>query len=59
MTQRFETKIEEALVRMKAGCKKKKRDVQKVERQIGRLLAKNGRVSNSEKRSVDSPDLAS
>lgn len=59
MTQRFETKIEEALVRMKAGCKKKNRDVQKVERQIGRLLAKNGRVSNSEKRSVDSPDLAS
>ncbi len=26
-TQRFETKIEEALVRMKAGCEKKNRDV--------------------------------
>lgn len=34
MTQRFETKIEEALVRLKAGCEKKNRDVQKVERQI-------------------------
>jgi len=43
MTQRFETKIEEALVRMKAGCEKKNRDPQKVERQIGRLLAKNSR----------------
>ena len=29
MTQRFETKIEESLVRMKAGCEKKNRDIQK------------------------------
>jgi len=45
MTQRFETKIQESLVRLKAGCEKKNRDVQKVERQIGRLLAKNSRAA--------------
>ena len=45
MTQRFETKIQEALVRLKADCEKKNRDVQKVERQIGRLLVKNSRAA--------------
>ncbi len=41
----LEVKIEVALVRMKAGCEKKNRDVQKVERQIGRLLATNSRAA--------------
>jgi len=45
MTQRFEKRIEEALVRMQAGCEKMNRDPQKVERQIGRLLAKNSRAA--------------
>ena len=45
MTQRFETKIKESLLRLKAGCEKKNREVHKVERQIGRLLAKNSRAA--------------
>lgn len=45
ITQRFEKKIEAALIRLKAGCEKQKRDPQKVERQIGRLLGKNSRAA--------------
>ena len=45
ITQRFEKKIEESLIRMKARCEKQQRDPQKVERQIGGLLSKNSRAA--------------
>ena len=45
ITQRFEKKIEAALIRLKAGCEKQKRDPQKVERQVGRLLGRNSRAA--------------
>lgn len=45
ITQRFEKKIEEALIRMTARCEKQKRDPMKVEREIGRLLGKNTRAA--------------
>ena len=45
ITQRFEKKIEESLIRMTARCKKQNRDPMKVEREIGRLLGKNTRVA--------------
>jgi len=45
ITQRFEKKIEESLIRMTARCEKQKRDPLKVEREIGRLLGKNTRAA--------------
>jgi transposase len=45
ITQRFEKKIEESLIRMTARCEKQKRDPMKVEREIGRLLGKNTRAA--------------
>ena len=45
ITQRFETKIEESLTRMKARCEKQKRDPMRVEREIGRMLGKNSRAA--------------
>ena len=43
--QRFEQKIEECLVSMKARCEKQNRDPMKVAREIGRLLGKNTRAA--------------
>ncbi len=45
ITQRFERKIEEALIRMKARCEKQKRNPMMVEREIGRMLGKNSRAA--------------
>jgi transposase len=45
ITQRFEKKIEEALIRMKARCEKQARDPMKVERDIGRMLGRNSRAA--------------
>ena len=45
ITQRFEKKIETALIRMKARCEKQARDPMKVEREIGRMLGKNSRAA--------------
>ena len=45
IVQRFEQKIKERLVSMKARCEKQKRDPMKVERDIGRLLGKNTRAA--------------
>ncbi|HEY0983652.1 IS1634 family transposase, partial [Schlesneria sp.] len=45
ITQKFEKRIEEALSRMKTRCEKQHRDVQKVEREIGRLLGQNTRAA--------------
>jgi transposase len=43
--RRFEQRIEERLAKMAARCEKQKRDPQKVEREIGRLLGKNTRAA--------------
>jgi transposase len=45
ITQRFEKKIEESLIRMTARCKEQQRDPMKVEREIGRLLGRNTRAA--------------
>lgn len=45
IVRRFEQKIEERLMRMAARCRKQKRDPQKVEREIGRLLGQNTRAA--------------
>ena len=45
IVQRFEQKIKERLVSMKARCEKQNRDPMKVEREIGRLLGKNTRAA--------------
>ena len=45
ITQKFETRIEEALKRMQARCEKQHRNAQKVEREIGRLMAQNTRAA--------------
>jgi transposase len=45
IVQRFEQRIEERLVAMTARCEKQKRDPMKLEREIGRLLAKNTRAA--------------
>lgn len=41
---RFEQKIEERLMKMAARCEQQKRDPQKVEREVGRLLGQNTRA---------------
>ena len=43
--RRFEQKIEERLNAMQARCEKQRRDPQKVEREIGRLLGQNTRAA--------------
>lgn len=43
--RRFEQRIEERLTAMQARCKKQKRDPQKVEREVGRLLGQNTRAA--------------
>ncbi len=43
--RRFEEKIEECLISMTARCQKQKRDSQKVERELGRVLGKNSRAA--------------
>ncbi len=45
ITQRFEKKIEAALIRMTVRCEKQHRDPQRVEREIGRLLGNNSRAA--------------
>lgn len=45
IVRRFEQKIEERLISMAARCKKQKRDPQKVERELGRMLGKNSRAA--------------
>jgi transposase len=42
---RFEQKIEERLRAMAARCEKQRRDVQRVEREVGRMLGKNTRAA--------------
>ncbi len=43
--RRFEQKIEEHLRAMAARCEKQRRDVQKVEREVGRMLGQNTRAA--------------
>lgn len=43
--RRFEARIEQRLAAMQARCEKQKRDVQKVEREVGRLLGQNTRAA--------------
>jgi transposase len=45
ITQRFEKRIEESLMRMQARCEKQKRNPMMVEREIGRLLERNTRAA--------------
>ncbi len=45
IVRRFEQKIEERLIKMAARCRKQKRDPQKVEREVGRLLGQNTRAA--------------
>ena len=45
IVRRFEKKIEERLVKMAARCERQKRDPQKVEREVGRLLGQNTRAA--------------
>ena len=45
IVRRFEQKIEQRLIKMAARCRKQKRDPQKVEREVGRLLGQNTRAA--------------
>lgn len=45
IVRRFEQKIEQRLAKMAARCDKQKRDPQKVEREVGRLLGQNTRAA--------------
>ena len=45
IVRRFEQKIEERLRAMSARCQDQRRDVQKVEREVGRMLGKNTRAA--------------
>ena len=45
IVRRFEQKIEERLTRMAVRCEKQKRDPQKVEREVGRVLGQNTRAA--------------
>ena len=53
IVRRFEQKIEERLIKMAARCRKQKRDPQKVEREVGRLLGQNTRAARLFEVSVD------
>ena len=56
ITQKFEKKIEEALIRMKARCEKQYHDMQKAEREVGRLLGQNTRAARLFSAKVTSTD---
>jgi transposase len=45
IVRRFEQRIEQRLQAMAARCQKQKRDVQKVEREVGRMLGQNTRAA--------------
>jgi len=45
IVRRFEQRIEERLQAMAARCRKQRRDVQKVEREVGRMLGQNTRAA--------------
>lgn len=45
IVKRFEQKIAERLTKMQTRCEKQNRDVQKVEREVGRLLGQNTRAA--------------
>jgi transposase len=45
IVRRFEQKIEDRLTKMQARCEKQNRNVQKVEREVGRLLGQNTRAA--------------
>lgn len=51
--RRFEQKIEERLRAMAARCEKQRRDTQKVEREIGRMLGQNTRAARLFKVTVE------
>ena len=53
IVRRFEQKIEERLLKMAARCRKQKRDPQKVEREVGRLLGQNTRAARLFEVTVD------
>ena len=45
IVRRFEERIEKQLQAMTSRCEKQRRDIQKVERELGRLLGKNSRAA--------------
>ncbi len=47
IVRRFEQKIEERLRAMATRCQNQRRDVQKVEREVGRMLGQNTRARDS------------
>jgi transposase len=51
--QRFEQKIEQRLCAMSARCEKQRRDTQKVEREVGRMLGQNTRAARLFKVTVE------
>jgi transposase len=51
--RRFEQKIEERLQAMAARCEKQRRDTQKVEREVGRMLGQNTRAARLFKVTVE------
>ena len=51
--QRFEQKIEQRLCAMAARCEKQRRDTQKVERDVGRMLGQNTRAARLFKVTVE------
>jgi transposase len=56
IVRRFEQKIEQRLTKMAARCRKQKRDPQKVEREVGRLLGQNTRAARLFEVTVDTND---
>jgi transposase len=53
IVRRFEQRIEERLRAMATRCEKQKRDVQKVEREVGRMLGQNTRAARLFEVTVD------
>jgi transposase len=53
IVRRFEQRIEERLTAMAARCCKQRRDVQKVEREVGRMLGQNTRAARLFEVTVD------
>jgi len=45
MHDRFEQRIEESLIRMANGCKKRRYQIKVIERRVGKLLGKNSRAA--------------
>jgi transposase len=56
IVRRFEQKIEQRLTKMAARCEKQKRDPQKVEREVGRLLGQNTRAARLFEVTVETTD---